>query len=257
MGGRPALGAASRRTALLALLSQSSACAMAWKSSGRTHEELVSNMRRDGTLKHAPVEQALRKVDRAAFVPPELLRSAHEDRPLPIGYAQTISAPHMHAFALDQLSPYLTSPDAAVLDVGAGSGYLLAVLAHMCPQGDIHGIEVIPELVEFGKANLKKQPVPETARITLEVGDGWKGVPGKQFDAIHVGAAAEKVPQALVSQLKSPGRMVVPVGPDGGAQQLLQVDKASDGTVSYKPVMDVRFVPLVQPHSEYDSSYIR
>jgi len=230
---------------------------MAWRSSGRSNDELVNNMIRDGTLKSPAVIEAMRKVDRANFVPADIVVAAHEDRPLPIGYLQTISAPHMHAFALDLLAPFLTRPDASVLDVGAGSGYLLAVLAHLCPQGEIRGIEVVPELVAFGKSNLERQKLPDAARVTLELGDGWRGIPDGSFDAIHVGAAAERVPQALVAQLKSPGRMVVPVGPDGGAQQLLQVDKASDGTVSYTPAMDVRFVPLVQKRGEYDSPYIQ
>jgi protein-L-isoaspartate(D-aspartate) O-methyltransferase len=138
------------------------------------------------------------------------------------------------------------------------SGYLLACFAHLCPHGEIRGIEVVPELVRLGNANLRRQPLPETARVKFELGDGWRGLSEHRFDAIHVGAAAERVPEALVSQLKSPGRMVVPVGPDGGAQELLQVDKAADGTVSYTTAMDVRFVPLVQkPGEEYDASYIQ
>jgi protein-L-isoaspartate(D-aspartate) O-methyltransferase len=163
---------------------------MAWRSSGRTNDELMNNMRRDGTLTNPAVIAAMLKVDRANFVPADIVGSAHEDRPLPIGYLQTISAPHMHAFALDLLAPVLTKPDASVLDVGAGSGYLLAILAHMCPRGEIRGIEVVPELVEFGNSNLRKQELPDTAHVTLESGDGWRGLPGCTFDAIHVSCCA-------------------------------------------------------------------
>jgi len=180
-----------------------------------------------------------------------------QDGPLPIGYDQTISAPHMHAYALDRLAPLLTAPDASILDVGAGSGYLLAVFAHMCPEGDIRGIEVVPELVAQGNANLERQPVPDRSKIRYEVGDGWEGLPGQLFDAIHVGAAAEKVPEALVVQLKKPGRMIVPIGPESFAQQLVQVDKDEQGKISFTPLLDVQYVPLVQHNADFDITYVK
>ena len=230
--------------------------AVGWTSSGTTNDILVSNLLRDGRLSSATIERALRSTDRALFVTPAHRQYAYEDRPLPIGHDATISAPHMHAHALQLLEDKL-KPGATVLDVGCGSGYLTAAMAHLVgPSGKVHGIDYLDALVTMSEANLKRheQALLTSGRVTLRVGDGWQGIASEApFDAIHVGAAADEVPSKLVEQLRPGGRMIVPVGPAGQDQQLFRVDKSSEGKVWTQALMGVRYVPLVRrpaPRSE-------
>ncbi|KAJ3032150.1 Protein-L-isoaspartate(D-aspartate) O-methyltransferase [Rhizophlyctis rosea] len=159
--------------------------------------------------------------------------------------AATISAPHMHAHALEVLEPFLKD-GAHVLDVGSGSGYLTACMAHMVgPKGKVIGIEHIPELVESSRQNIQNDH-PESlqsGRIDVVVGDGRQGYPKfAPYDAIHVGAAAHPVPKALLEQLQSPGRMVIPVG--RADQSLCQYDKDEEGVFNVTELMGVIYVPL-------------
>lgn len=122
---------------------------MSWFSSGRTNTELVNNMWRLGIITAEEVKNAMISVDRAHFCP----NNPYMDAPQKIGYGQTISAPHMHAHALDLLSQDIAKPNAKILDVGCGSGYLAVVMARMNPSAKVVGIDVIPELVELSIKN--------------------------------------------------------------------------------------------------------
>jgi protein-L-isoaspartate(D-aspartate) O-methyltransferase len=209
---------------------------MAWRSSGRTNVELVANLARNGIVRTEAVRAAMLAVDRADFVPPDQRGAAYNDTPLPIGANATISAPHMHAHALEELAPTLLGrPGATLLDVGSGSGILLAYGAALVAGagGRVYGVEHVPELVAAAAGNLAKSAA--TAQLVADrvivnaVGDGFRGDPQHApFDAIHVGAAAASVPQALLAQLAPGGRLLIPVG-GSGAQQLMAFDKAAGG----------------------------
>lgn len=188
-------------------------------------------------------------VDRANYVPSVARRSAYQDAPQSIGYNATISAPHMHAFAAELLLPYLNH-GCSVMDVGSGSGYLLATLHHLVPRTGcnthIVGVEHIQELVRESIENLKRDGLGrelENGRIVAIQGDGRKGCSEfAPYSAIHVGAAAPCIPETLIQQLASPGRLIVPVEcPTGNYQyvgtlyinirDLYQIDKDVNGNV--------------------------
>ncbi|GBG25106.1 Protein-L-isoaspartateD-aspartate O-methyltransferase [Hondaea fermentalgiana] len=221
---------------------------MAWRCSAASNTELVANLHKHGLCKTESVLEALRATDRQHYAP----SSAYEDAPQYIGHGATISAPHMHAWALELLSSVLDRPRAAVLDVGCGSGYLTACLHRMvAPRGGTTvAIDYLPALVEMTRENLHKDDAALADAIKLHVGDGWKGsLQDGPFDAIHVGAAADGLPQALVDQLRPGGRMIIPVGPQDGDQHLFQYDKDTEGKLTSKIITGVRYVPLVRAHS--------
>ncbi|KAL2115201.1 hypothetical protein VTJ04DRAFT_10864 [Mycothermus thermophilus] len=239
---------------------------MAWRSTGTSNAELVENLARNGLITKPEVKEAFLKVDRAHYAP----SFPYDDSPQPIGHAATISAPHMHATAVEHLFPYVipTAPDDSgsggrpnprILDVGSGSGYLTAVLAELAgPTGLVVGLEHISELRDLGERNMAKsargRELLESGRVRFRVGDGRKGwtepgEEGKKWDAIHVGAAAAEVHKDLLDQLNSPGRMFIPVDDDTGgwSQHVWCIDKDGNGEVSRKKLFGVRYVPLTDP----------
>jgi protein-L-isoaspartate(D-aspartate) O-methyltransferase len=184
------------------------------------------------------VRAAMAKVDRHRLVPDALAAAAYRNHPLPIGQGQTISQPYIVALSADLVAPQLHH---SVLEVGTGSGYQAAVLAEVVRQ--VYSIELLEPL---GLAAASRLAVMGYANIEVKIGDGYLGWPDKApFDAIVVTAAAPRIPQALVDQLKPGGRMAIPVGPDGGIQHLMLVEKRADGTINERRVLPVRFVPLV------------
>ena len=180
---------------------------------------------------------AMGRVPRHDFVPEALRAHAYQDRPLPIGYGQTISQPYIVALMTDLLKP---ARGQVMLEIGTGSGYQAAVLAELGIE--VYTMEIVPQLGAAAAARLERL---DYGRARVKVADGYHGWPEKApFDGIAVTAAADHVPPPLVAQLKPGGRMVIPVGPPFMVQQLILVTKAADGTVSTRQLLPVRFVPL-------------
>ncbi|RIB04705.1 L-isoaspartyl protein carboxyl methyltransferase [Gigaspora rosea] len=220
---------------------------MAWFCSANTNHGLVNNLKKAGIFQSERVEKAMEAIDRGKYVKYDPYR----DSPQQIGYGATISAPHMHAHALENLAPFLL-PGMKVLDVGCGSGYLTACLAEMVgSEGKVVGVDHIPQLVKLATDNVKndRPELLESQRVVFILGDGRKGYPEEApYDCIHVGAAAEKMPQDLIDQLKSPGRIFIPVG--SNSQYIYQIDKDSDGNVTKKSLMGVMYVPLTDAQKQ-------
>jgi len=184
------------------------------------------------------VRAALAKVERHRLVPPAQRSLAYRNHPLPIGNGQTISQPYIVALSADLIAP---QPQHVVLEVGTGSGYQAAILAETV--GRVFSIEIIESL---GKEAAERLKALGYSNIEVRIGDGYKGWPEKApFDAIVVTAAAPRVPEALIDQLKPGGRLVIPVGEAGGAQDLLLIVKTAEGGIERKSILPVRFVPLV------------
>jgi len=212
---------------------------------------MVEEIARLGFARSPKVLRALLRVPRHLFVPPHLVDLAYEDRPLPIGYGQTISAPSVVARMTELLDPDVGH---RVLEVGTGSGYQAAVLAEIVAPSDaprerwghVWSIERIPELAEQARRNLEAAGYGD--RVTVVVGDGSRGLPeAAPFDRILVTAAAPRVPEPLIEQLAPGGRLVAPVGSRYG-QVLVVVDKLSDGSIVQRSDIEVVFVPLVGRH---------
>jgi len=200
------------------------------------------------------VKEAMLSVDRSLFSP----HHPYQDSPQSIGHNATISAPHMHAYALEALSKYLHS-GANVLDVGSGSGYLTACFSMMVgPNGHVTGIDHIQDLVDDSRVNINNWDPRKfnCGKIELETADGREGyAKNAPYDAIHVGAAADKVSEKLIEQLKPGGRMIIPVGPDGGTQFLTQIDKDMVGRIHSKQLMGVMYVPLTDRSKQIEKNY--
>jgi protein-L-isoaspartate(D-aspartate) O-methyltransferase len=217
-------------------------CGMAWACSGATNDALVRNLVSSKLLTHGSAIRAMEAVDRFLFVTCEYAAAAYEDRPLPIGYDVTISAPHMHAMMLDLMAPRI-SPGSRALDVGSGSGYIVACMAKMGARA--YGIEHIAPLVERSIKAVAKVVGPDQFEIIH--GDGRLGWPKyAPFDVIHVGAAAQpEVVGELMKQLTPKGILIIPVQEDDPfAQSLYTYEFDEVRKVRRKLICGVRFVPL-------------
>jgi protein-L-isoaspartate(D-aspartate) O-methyltransferase len=195
------------------------------------------------------VTNVMLEVDRQDFAPV----NHYVNRPQYLGYNVTISAPHMHAFALECLSNYCVE-GAKILDVGSGSGYLTVALSKMTNDtGTVVGIEHIPELYLFGVSNVKKKHANliEKGKIIFVKGDGRKGCKEyAPYKAIHVGAASEQVPRALIDQLDYGGRIFIPVGPKGESQNIYLVDKDLNGEITCTSILSVRYGMLTDVETQ-------
>ncbi|MGB5541145.1 MAG: protein-L-isoaspartate(D-aspartate) O-methyltransferase, partial [Gammaproteobacteria bacterium] len=166
---------------------------------------------------------------------------AYDNRPLSIGYGQTISQPYIVALMTDLLD---VGPDATVLEVGTGSGYQAAVLSGLV--ASVYTIEIVPQLGERAQGVLARLGYDN---VEVRIGDGYYGwEEHAPFDAIIVTAAASHVPPPLVRQLKPGGRMIIPVGSRFMVQELLLVEKTAAGEVSTRQILPVAFVPLTGGH---------
>lgn len=183
------------------------------------------------------VIEAMRTVDRAIFVPQEDISRAYEDYPLPIGFGQTISQPYIVAYMLEELH---LQPTMKALEIGTGSGYQAALLAHIVQE--VYTIETIPELALKAGTLLKFNGYDN---VTVIEGDGFAGYPpGSPYDAIIVSAAAPVVPVPLIEQLADGGSMIIPIGPIYGTQYLYLLTRDGD-EITRTPLIGVRFVPFV------------
>jgi protein-L-isoaspartate(D-aspartate) O-methyltransferase len=202
----------------------------------KLREEMVKTQIQERGVKDSATLAALRKVPRHSFVPTDQLANAYEDRPLPIGYGQTISQPYIVGYMTAIIKP---KPGQKVLEIGTGSGYQAAVLAEIV--SNVYTIEIVEELGKQASTRLKNL---NYKNIEVKIADGYHGwKEHAPFDAIVVTAAAEYIPTPLKEQLKDGGRMIIPVGSPYMTQQLMLIEKTGN-KFRTSSMMPVRFVPF-------------
>jgi len=202
--------------------------------------EMVRTQIKRRGVTDSTVLEAMRRVPRHRFAPPDQQRAAYADYPLPIGYGQTISQPYIVALMTEIVR---IKPGDKVLEIGTGSGYQAAMCSELTPF--VHSIEIVKKLGLKARKRLADLGY-KTIKVTL--GDGYHGLADQApFDVIIVTCAATHIPGPLIDQLKPGGRMILPVGAYG-VQYLVLVTKQVDGRVRSRNVLPVRFVPLTGGH---------
>lgn len=187
------------------------------------------------------IMKVLSEVPRHEFVPIEIRNQAYQNRPLPIGYGQTISQPYIVAIMTDLIGP---QAEHKALEIGTGSGYQAAVLSQLVDK--VFSMEIVEPL---GKQAQKRLTRLGYKNIELTIADGYHGWESNApFDIIIVTAAASHIPPPLISQLKPGGKMIIPVGSRFMTQQLLLVEKNPEEQVTVRQILPVRFVPLTGEH---------
>ena len=195
---------------------------------------MVNQQIRARGIEAPAVVKAMHKVERHRFVPAEVRHMAYDDHALPIGSGQTISQPYIVAYMTEAAD--ITSRE-TVLEIGTGSGYQAAILGEIAR--DVYTIEIVPELAERARNTLGALGY---VNVHTKTGNGYLGWPEHApFDAILVTAAPDEIPQALVDQLASGGRMVVPVGEI--VQEMVVIEKTRNGVVKRRTI-PVQFVPM-------------
>jgi len=193
--------------------------------------------RLDRRISRESTRSAMRSVPRHAFVPERSRSSAYEDRPLPIGNGQTISAPHMVAEMLDVLA---LAPGEEVLEIGTGCGYHAAVTAKVVGPENVYSVEYEAELAEQARRTLSELGYEA---ISVRTGDGHAGWPEHApYDAAYLTCAAEDFPDAVVDQVRPGGRLLAPIGTN--RQRLILAQIRDDGTLVREDRGGVRFVPM-------------
>jgi len=195
----------------------------------------------DRGIRNTKVLAAMREIPRHQFLPPNIASAlAYADRPLPIGYEQTISQPYIVSYLAEKLD--LTGNE-IILEVGSGSGYQAAVLSRLAKE--VITIELIPELAQFAQENLERINIKN---VTVRQGDGFQGwMEFAPYDRIVMTAAAHYVPKALMAQLNCPGKLITPIGTKS-KQLLVQYEKLPDPPnppkLQQKELISVMFVPM-------------
>lgn len=206
----------------------------------RTKEDLIQNLVSEGYLKNKSLIEAFLAVDRADFVPEKHKEEAYGNYPLPIGHSQTISQPLTVAFMLELLEP---QKGEKILDIGSGSGWQTAILAHIVGDdgGKVIAVERIPEIVKMTEDNVSKFNFLEKGIVKVVETDGSKGYKlDAPYDKIVAAAAAESVPKAWKNQLKIGGKIVAPVG-----NSIYVLEKKNKDEFSEERHFGFSFVPLV------------
>ncbi|MCC5805627.1 MAG: protein-L-isoaspartate(D-aspartate) O-methyltransferase [Opitutales bacterium] len=204
--------------------------------------EMVERQIENRGVRDPEVLRAMRDVKRHLFVPDRVTGHAYDDRPLPIGYGQTISQPYIVAFMTEVIEP---KPDFRVLEIGAGSGYQAAVLAEIVDH--VYTVEIVPELAEWAESRLQ---LAGYENVSVKHADGYHGwEEHAPFDAIVVTAASPHIPPPLIEQLKDGGRMIIPVGSPFRTQQLVLVEKRGERTRT-RNILPVQFVPFTRAEED-------
>ena len=204
----------------------------------KTRDEMVTEQIENRRITNQPTLDAIRKVPRHKFVPPNLIDKAYDDGPLPIGYGQTISQPYIVAYMTEAIDP---KSDQKVLEIGTGSGYQAAVLSEIVDS--VFTIEIITELYNSSKKRLQDIGYKNVSCKNADGYYGWKEF--APFDAIIVTAAAEYIPPPLIKQLKDGGKMIIPVGSPFLNQTLILVEKSGE-EITTTSLLPVRFVPFTR-----------
>jgi len=208
-------------------------------------KNLTNKIIGEGYLQSKSIIEAFEKINRADFVPEMLREEAEINAPLPIGYGQTISQPATVAFMLELLMP---KKGDKIMDVGSGSGWQTALLSQITGKyGKVFGIEKIAQLAEFGENNLKKYNYISRGIAKILCQDGVTGLPEQApFDKIVVAAAARKIPEALLVQLKKGGRLIIPVEDVEGLQNIVLIEKEVKNKFKKTIFPGFVFVPFVE-----------
>lgn len=205
----------------------------------KDRQKMVHEQLKLRNVKDAKVLEAMSNVPRHLFIPAKNQKYAYKDRPVAIGYGQTISQPFIVAFMTELLS---LNSKSKVLEIGTGSGYQAAILAEIVM--DVYTIEIVEPLYKKSKSLFEKL---DYKNIHTKYGDGYYGWQEKgPYDGIIVTCASEFIPPSLIKQLKIGGLLCIPVGPIFGIQNLLLIRKKDKDNIETEVICQVRFVPLTR-----------